>query len=88
MQVEDDGGETILPTMPVPMACGPHQKIVVQSPGAGGYGDPAGRDPARLAVDWHSGKFSEAYMADGYGLDRTALDALPRDEDALDYVEN
>ncbi len=86
MQVEDDGGEIILPTMPVPMACGPHQKIVVQS--AGGYGDPAGRDPARLAVDWHSGKFSEAYMADGYGLDRTALDALPRDEDALDYVEN
>ena len=88
MQVEDGGSETVLPTKPAPMACGPHQKIVVQSPGAGGYGDPAGRDPARLAVDWHSGKFSEAYMADGYGLDRTALDALPRDEDALDYVEN
>jgi len=27
-------------------------------------------------------------MADGYGLDRTTLDALPRDEDALDYVED
>ncbi|MDP6119979.1 MAG: hydantoinase B/oxoprolinase family protein [Rhodospirillales bacterium] len=88
MQVEDGGHETLLPTKPAPMACGPHQKIVIQSPGAGGYGDPAGRDPARLAVDWHSGKFSQAYMADGYGLDRNALDTLPRDEDALDYVED
>ena len=87
MQVEDDGDETILATKPAPMNCGPHQKIVVQSPGAGGYGEPSARDPARLAVDWDSGKFSQAYMADGYGLDRTALDALPRDEDALDYVE-
>ena len=86
-QVEDSGAETVLPTKPAPMNCGPHQKIVVQSPGAGGYGDPAERDPARLAVDWHSGKFSPAYMADGYGLDEAALDALPCDGDALDYVE-
>jgi N-methylhydantoinase B len=86
-QVEDGGEETVLPTKPAPMNCGPRQKIVVQSPGAGGYGDPAERNPARLAVDWHSGKFSEAYMADGYGLDGTSLDALPRDEDALDYLE-
>jgi len=87
IQVDDGGEETVLPTKPAPMNCGPHQKIVVQSPGAGGYGDPAERDPARLAVDWHSGKFSQAYMSEGYGLDRTALDTLPRDDDALDYVE-
>ncbi len=35
--------------------------------GAGGYGPPAERDPAALAEDRRSGKFSEGYLRANYG---------------------
>ena len=86
--VDDQGTVTPLPPKPAPMPCGPSQRIVIQSPGAGGYGDPAKRSPQQLAVDWHSGKFSAAYMAEQYGLAPDALDRLPLDDGALDYIED
>jgi N-methylhydantoinase B len=45
----------------------PDQHIVVETPGAGGWGDPSGRDPEALAADRESGKFSDAFMAENYG---------------------
>jgi len=85
--LDDREGPRRLDPKPAPMACGPHQRVVVQSPGAGGYGDPAQREPRLLAMDWWSGKFSAAYMMQNYGLGRAALDALPFDGEALDYAE-
>ena len=45
----------------------PDQKIVVETPGAGGWGDPKERDGQALAEDRESGKFSDAFMAENYG---------------------
>lgn len=86
--VDGKGGETVLSSKPPPMFCQPPQKIVIQSAGAGGYGDPAERDREHLAVDWHSGKFSRAFMRENYGLEQDDLDALPCDDEALDYPDS
>ncbi len=45
----------------------PDEAIIIETPGAGGYGDPAGRDPASVAEDRRSGKFSDEYLAKAYG---------------------
>jgi len=45
----------------------PDQRIVVETPGAGGWGDPAGRDPEALAEDRGSGKFSHSFLHENYG---------------------
>ena len=45
----------------------PDQRIVVETPGAGGWGDPKERDGQALAEDRESGKFSDAFMAENYG---------------------
>ena len=44
----------------------PDQAVVVETPGAGGYGPPAERDPAQLETDRISGIFSDAYLAEHY----------------------
>jgi N-methylhydantoinase B len=45
----------------------PEQQIVVETPGAGGWGEPSGRDPEVLAGDRASGKFSHEYLRENYG---------------------
>ena len=64
---EPGGGETKLPDK-----CGEYrlartEAVVVETPGAGGYGKPAARDPALVAADRASGKFTEGYVARHYG---------------------
>ncbi len=85
--LNDDGKVTVLPSKPAPMLCAPDQRIVVQSPGAGGYGDPKERAPGLLAIDWRSGKFTADYMKRHYGLTPAELDVLPFDDKASDYIE-
>jgi N-methylhydantoinase B len=85
--IDDDGRTTKLVPKPPPTVCTPAQRIVVQSPGAGGYGKASERDRRLLALDWASGKFSADYLQRHYGLDREDLDALPLARDALDYAE-
>lgn len=63
---EADGSERRLANKPPDMELTPEQAVIVNTPGAGGYGDPAGRDPALVAADLESGKFSEAYTARHY----------------------
>lgn len=41
--------------------------MIIETPGAGGYGPPGERDAAALAEDFASGKFSAAFMAEHYG---------------------
>ncbi|QPC43273.1 hydantoinase B/oxoprolinase family protein [Kaustia mangrovi] len=65
---ETDGGEPVtLPIKPSGVALAPDQCIVVETPGAGGYGDPRERSAEARDEDRRSGKFSEAYMARHYG---------------------
>ena len=86
--LDDDGTQTKLAPKPAPMSCGPDQRIVVQSPGAGGYGNARERDPQLLARDWRSGKYSAGFMREHYGLSEAELEALPFDDSAFDYAED
>ena len=63
---EADGSERRLANKPPDMEVTPEQAVIVNTPGAGGYGDPAGRDPDLVRTDLESGKFSEAYTAHHY----------------------
>ena len=61
------GAETKLPDK-----CGEHrlartEAVVIETPGAGGYGPPEERDPALVAADRDGMKFSEAFIARYYG---------------------
>ena len=55
-----------LPDKPNHVPFSPDHAIVIETPGAGGYGPPTERDKATLAADYRSGKFSGAYMAKHY----------------------
>jgi N-methylhydantoinase B len=86
--IDDDGRTALLDPKPAPLEVHPHQRLVIQSPGAGGYGNPLERDADLLAQDWASGKFSAGYMERHYGLGQAELAALPVDRNALDYAED
>ena len=71
------GAETKLPDK-----CGEHrlartEAVVIETPGAGGYGPPGERDPALVAADRDGMKFSEGFIAKYYG-DGDDRDATPR----------
>ena len=76
-----------LVSKPPPQPCRPDQCIVIESPGAGGYGDPRQRAPQALAVDLKSGKFSADFIRARYGADAAALARVALAPTALDYDE-
>jgi N-methylhydantoinase B len=47
----------------------PDEAIVVETPGAGGYGKPSERDKAAVKNDLASGKFSRAFIKQNYGVE-------------------
>ena len=53
---DDDGTVTALPTKPNEVLLKPGQCVVVETPGAGGYGQPSERDAELVARDQASGK--------------------------------
>ncbi len=62
-----DGTTVELDIKPSGIAVEPGERIVVETPGAGGYGAPERRAADRLAEDRASGKFSETYLKRFYG---------------------
>ena len=85
--VEHDNTGIDLGGKPVPMICGKGQAIEICTPGAGGYGKPTERELTNLARDWRSGKFTEAYLLEHYGLSSVQLEKLPWDPDTFDHEE-
>ena len=63
---ERDGARRRLPDKPDRVRLAPEQSLIVETPGAGGYGPPAERDPERVRADRRSGKFSEAFLGRHY----------------------
>jgi N-methylhydantoinase B len=63
------GAEVPLPTKPANLAVTPDEAIVVETPGAGGYGKPAERDKAAIENDLASGKFSRDFINKNYGVE-------------------
>jgi N-methylhydantoinase B len=62
-------GTEPLPTKPIGVEVSPAEAIVIETPGAGGYGRPAERDLDSLERDFVSGKFSRNYLRRHYGYD-------------------
>jgi N-methylhydantoinase B len=64
----DNGREVRLDNKPMGVTVTPSQTVVVETPGAGGYGPPAQRHIDQLREDLRSGKFTAAYIAEHYGV--------------------
>ena len=60
-------GARELEIKPAGITVTPAQTIVVETPGAGGYGPPGERRPEDLATDRRSGKFTADYLEANYG---------------------
>ncbi len=58
-----------LPDKPNHVPFGPDDAIVIETPGAGGYGEPAERQTEALAADYRGGKFSAEYLRKHYGFE-------------------
>ena len=63
------GSEVPLPTKPANLEVRPDEAIVIETPGAGGYGKPSERDKAAVENDFVSGKFSGAFIKKNYGVE-------------------
>lgn len=61
--VAQDDNETALPGKPSNVRVGPDTSVILESPGAGGYGPPARRSAADVAKDRRCEKFSNAYLS-------------------------
>lgn len=64
---QDDGTVTALPAKASGVRLHPDQRVVLQTPGAGGYGDPQTRSAADRHEDVVSEKFSQDFMRRAYG---------------------
>lgn len=60
------GGLERLPNKPASLVVGADDTVVIQTPGAGGYGPPSERTASELRADLESGKFSAAFIAQHY----------------------
>jgi N-methylhydantoinase B len=67
--IEPGGAPRRIHDKPGEIRLTPEQALVVETPGAGGYGPPAERDSAAVAEDRASGKFSPDFLRRHYGSD-------------------
>jgi len=74
VRVGADGTETVLPAKGVPVAFSAAEAIMIETPGAGGYGDPRNRDPSNIVADRRSGKFSADFIARHYDVESSPDD--------------
>ncbi|MBL8336293.1 MAG: hydantoinase B/oxoprolinase family protein [Rhodoferax sp.] len=66
VRIEADGSQTALPSKPSGVPFGPGQRIMIETPGAGGYGPASARTDADREADRRSGKFTPSYLARHY----------------------
>jgi N-methylhydantoinase B len=67
--IEPDGTRRRIHDKPGEIRLSSAQALVVETPGAGGYGPPAERSTEALAEDRASGKFSPEFIHHHYGVD-------------------
>jgi N-methylhydantoinase B len=70
VRIEKDGGTTDLPSKPNGVQFSSQQRIMIETPAAGGYGPPAERSPERLDLDLRSGKYTAEFLAAHYPSQR------------------
>jgi N-methylhydantoinase B len=62
-----DGSKEIQQTKPSGVCIRPADRVIVETPGAGGYGDPKGRAARDIADDREAGKTSAGFQTAHYG---------------------
>lgn len=67
--VDSKGESQLLPIKPAGIALTPESSIVIETPGAGGYGSPEERLPDAVQADARSLKFSEQFLKAAYGFE-------------------
>ncbi len=72
LHIAGDGKATTLPTKPSSVRVRSDEALIVESPGAGGYGPPSERNRDAIATDSLGGKFSAAYIDRHYIIPRAA----------------
>lgn len=65
--IHTDGSRTVLSSKAAQLEMKAGESVRLETPGGGGFGPPADRDPADLARDIRSGKHSEAAARADYG---------------------
>ena len=63
---DDAGSKQLLPSKATGVSLNPNQLVVMETPGAGGYGLPADRPNTSVKEDLDSGKFSLAFVEKNY----------------------
>jgi len=63
---DGEGATRSLPAKPAGVVVRPEEAVMIETPGAGGYGPPAARAPDAIERDRLSGKFSAGYLAQHY----------------------
>ena len=63
------GGASLLATKPMSIAVTPAEAVIIETPGAGGYGPCTERERTALRQDFASEKFSRDYLLRHYGYD-------------------
>jgi N-methylhydantoinase B len=77
------GGASVrLPTKPGAVTVRAGEHVTIESPGAGGYGDPAARLPQAISSDLRAEKFTPAYLLAHYDWRAPSPDVATRDRDA------
>ena len=66
--VDSNGESRTLPIKPSGVALSESDVVVIETPGAGGYGPPEERPRAALEDDCRSGKFSRKFLSSFYGF--------------------
>ncbi|KGJ02639.1 N-methylhydantoinase B [Paracoccus halophilus] len=64
--LQDDGSVRNLPSKIAGVFVTDETMVVIETPGAGGYGDPSERAPEAISEDLRSGKFTENFAAKHY----------------------
>ncbi|MBV0893538.1 hydantoinase B/oxoprolinase family protein, partial [Paracoccus sp. Z118] len=64
---KDDGEIVDLPPKASTIRLGADARVIIETPGAGGYGDPRQRAEDARREDRESGKFSDAWLQKNYG---------------------
>lgn len=67
--IHADGSRTVLSSKAAQLELKAGESVRLETPGGGGFGPPAARDPADLACDIRSGKLSEPAARAAYGDD-------------------
>jgi N-methylhydantoinase B len=66
LHIDGAGAATRLPDKPIGVKIASDEAVVIRSPGAGGYGEPADRSAEALKEDAEGGKFDAAYLKKHY----------------------